>query len=152
MAQPIPSLDFMTAVKLAFARIKDMEGRSRRSEFWWFYLFSQLLGLVTCGIGGLVCFIPMMAVTVRRLHDTGRSGWWFFLFIILVFIISFVLNPIIVAGSATGRINLMDSSSTMVGIICACALVVIMSIILIVFYCTDSDQGENKYGPSPKYQ
>ena len=73
-------------------------GRARRMEYWFFFLFnfliSILLGLVDAvtgtlnaetGVGlfsaiyGLAVLIPGIAVTVRRLHDTGRSGWWFLL-------------------------------------------------------------------------
>ena len=71
------------------------EGRARRKEYWFFVLFNVLvsmalgfvdwltgninpdtgLGLLS-GIYGLGVMIPGMAVSVRRLHDTGRSGWW----------------------------------------------------------------------------
>ena len=70
-------------------------GRARRSEYWYFFLFniiiSVLLALVdgmtgsldmATGIGllggiyALAVLVPGIAVTVRRLHDTGRSGWW----------------------------------------------------------------------------
>ena len=76
-------------------------GRARRMEYWFFFLFnfliSILLGLVDAvtgtlnaeaGVGlfgaiyGLAVLIPGIAVTVRRLHDTGRSGWWFLLIFI----------------------------------------------------------------------
>jgi len=70
-------------------------GRARRKELWYFFLFniivSAVLGIIdgttgSFGIEGggglltavyaLAVFIPGMAVAVRRLHDTGRSGWW----------------------------------------------------------------------------
>ena len=70
-------------------------GRARRSEYWFFVLFNLLFGLiliaidvsldffnaqlgigVLSGIYSLFVLIPSIAVTVRRLHDTGRSGWW----------------------------------------------------------------------------
>ncbi len=78
-------------------------GRARRMEYWFFFLFnfliSILLGLVDAATGtfnaeagvglfgvmyGLAVLIPGIAVTVRRLHDTGRSGWWFLLIFIPV--------------------------------------------------------------------
>jgi uncharacterized membrane protein YhaH (DUF805 family) len=85
-------------------------GRARRSEYWWWYLFvtivfvvagalDQAIGLtysdLTLGggwlatIAGLVFLIPNLAVGVRRLHDTGRTGWW--LLIGLVPVIGFVV-------------------------------------------------------------
>lgn len=69
-------------------------GRARRAEYWWFFLFNLLAsvalsiidsvtGLVTAGgigilgtIYALAVLIPGLAVLVRRLHDTNRSGWW----------------------------------------------------------------------------
>ena len=65
------------------------DGRARRKEFWMFALFNFViaaaLGLVgrVIGLGGalqalysLGVLIPSLAVSVRRMHDTGRSGWW----------------------------------------------------------------------------
>lgn len=65
------------------------EGRASRTEYWMFSLFNFLiaiaLGVVESiiatggtiyGLYALLIFIPSIAVTIRRLHDTGRSGWW----------------------------------------------------------------------------
>ncbi|MFZ7343963.1 DUF805 domain-containing protein [Avibacterium volantium] len=65
-------------------------GRARRKEFWWFtavdFLLYVILGLLDIvllnndfgfsGVYGLATLIPSLAVRVRRLHDTDRSGWW----------------------------------------------------------------------------
>ncbi|MCW9709710.1 DUF805 domain-containing protein [Avibacterium sp. 21-586] len=65
-------------------------GRARRKEFWWFtavdFLLYVILGLLDfvllnndfgfSGVYGLATLIPSLAVKVRRLHDTDRSGWW----------------------------------------------------------------------------
>lgn len=64
-------------------------GRARRKEYWMFVLFYTLFGFVfnildalleTGGVLGLLFalahFVPALAVTCRRFHDTGRSGWW----------------------------------------------------------------------------
>ena len=82
---------FVTALK-SYAVFS---GRSRRSEYWYFGLFYLIFYAVaavvdvmtgsferTSGIGvctaivALALLIPSISVTVRRLHDTGRSGWW----------------------------------------------------------------------------
>ncbi len=99
------------------------EGRSRRKEYWMFFLFnfiiSFVLGFVEGLVGGpgilyliyaLAVFIPGLAVTVRRLHDIGKSGWW-----ILIGIV-----PLIGA------------------------------IVLLIFAVMDSQPGDNEYGPNPK--
>ena len=70
-------------------------GRSRRMEYWYFVLFNIIVGIVLAGIDALLgtfsstsnigllsgiyslaVLIPTLAVTVRRLHDIDRSGWW----------------------------------------------------------------------------
>ena len=65
-------------------------GRARRSEFWWYALFQFAVmlaaGLIDgvlfrghqfiSGLAGLALIVPNIAVSVRRLHDTSRSGWW----------------------------------------------------------------------------
>ena len=57
----------------------NFEGRARREEVWMFWLFNLLFSFVP--IFNFVLFfwsiIPGLAVAVRRLHDTGRSGWWY---------------------------------------------------------------------------
>ncbi|MFC7218135.1 DUF805 domain-containing protein [Streptomyces polyrhachis] len=72
-------------------------GRARRKEYWMFTLFTTIVAMVLLGIGAagaaadvpalfalvavyyVATIIPSLAVTVRRLHDTGRSGGWFFI-------------------------------------------------------------------------
>lgn len=63
-------------------------GRARRKEYWMFTLFNIIVSIVLSIITGfiglpeiailysLAVFLPSIAVAIRRLHDTGRSGWW----------------------------------------------------------------------------
>jgi len=85
-------MNFPEAVRSALRGYATFSGRARRSEFWFFYLFltlSQFAAAILDGalfglnrmapigaIVGLGLLLPMFAVTVRRLHDVGRSGWW----------------------------------------------------------------------------
>jgi len=69
-------------------RYAQFTGRARRQEYWMFLLFNVIIavviGFVDAVIGWgvlgflytLAVLIPGIAVTVRRLHDTGRTGWW----------------------------------------------------------------------------
>ena len=72
-------------------------GRARRKEYWMFFLFNILIAvgiaiiesiIGTGGILGIIfslaMLVPGIAVTVRRLHDTGRSGWWILISLIPV--------------------------------------------------------------------
>ncbi len=99
--------DFAWAVKTCFAKYSTFSGRARRKEFWYWYLFtclttiagfllSCLLALISAamgaaeifvilnGIWSLIIFLPNLAVTVRRLHDVGHSGWYYLIAIIPV--------------------------------------------------------------------
>jgi len=75
-------------------------GRARRSEFWWFTLINAIVGAalglidtvifgvnygILSGLYGLAVLIPTIAVAVRRLHDTNRSGWWLLIGLIPLF-------------------------------------------------------------------
>lgn len=82
----------------AYRRYADFEGRSSRAEYWLFALFlwltvlaAELVASLAGAIGGkileavvmlpaalflLASLVPGIAVAIRRLHDTGRSGWW----------------------------------------------------------------------------
>ena len=119
------NMDFMTAVKSCFSNYITFRGRASRAEFWYFFLFLVLGSMVTIlldgavfptqmlsplnSIFGLVTVLPWLAVSVRRLHDADRSGWW----TMLAFI-------------------------PLLGII-----------VLIVWYCTAGDRGDNRYGADP---
>ena len=93
----------------AFKKYAVFEGRSRRREFWFFTLFvyivlfvlyvvDYMLGTgILSTIFGLAVLIPSLAVGARRLHDTGRSGWWQLLYLLpaigaIVLIVFFVLD------------------------------------------------------------
>jgi len=85
------------AIDKAFKNYLNFSGRSNRSEFWYFFLFILLgnflthlidtyiigyhpeeMGMVS-GIFFLATAIPQLSLTFRRLHDIGKSGWWFLL-------------------------------------------------------------------------
>ena len=51
-------------------------GRASRTEYWTFMFISIWVELTTWGLGIFVIIIPLLSVTVRRLHDINRSGWW----------------------------------------------------------------------------
>ena len=122
-------MEFKEAILTVFNNYANFSGRSRRSEYWYFALFTGVVsgalssirqafgdgaigtffGLVA-GLFSLVVLVPGLAVAWRRLHDTGRSGgYWFF-----------VLIPIV------------------------------GWIIVLVWLAQDSQPGVNQYGPNPK--
>ncbi len=78
---------FIDPIKNHYA---DFDGRIGRQEFWMFILFSFLLNVilevidieVLAMVVSLALFVPNIALASRRLHDTGRSGWWQLLWLI----------------------------------------------------------------------
>ena len=107
-------MTFLDAIKNAFIKCFDFKSRSSRSEFWYFYLFTTILGFIGIQIDRLfsleilglqltqninevailgpsyiflyfLFFIPSLSLYIRRLHDIDRSGWW-----LLIIIIPFV--------------------------------------------------------------
>jgi len=89
-------MTFTEAVKTCLVeKYATFSGRAPRSEYWYLTLFGYLLSLLIffigytfnspelmMGISLVVClifFVPGLAVSIRRLHDTGRSGWWLLL-------------------------------------------------------------------------
>lgn len=83
-------MGFMDAVKAGFKGYVDFNGTSTRPAFWYFVLFMFLVYIVAFAIdaglfGGapvlytvaaLGLLLPNLAVSIRRLHDMGKSGWW----------------------------------------------------------------------------
>jgi len=94
-------MGFGEAIRQVFSKYATFSGRARRAEYWWFALFSLLvsIGLQALDIAlfglpqnpgdpppnlfgalfSLAILLPSLAVWVRRLHDVGRSGWWWLL-------------------------------------------------------------------------
>ncbi|MDQ1249195.1 MAG: hypothetical protein QG597_3569 [Actinomycetota bacterium] len=141
-------MGFVGSVKSCFSKYATFSGRARRSEFWWFYLFTLIVGIVAYVIdrlvgwnvttndvivngetytvasaynpgwiqvvAGLAVLLPMIAVSVRRLHDRDASGWWWWL-------------------------QLLN---------CLCGLGTL--ILVFAFYIQPGTAGANKYGPDPK--
>ena len=91
---------------LPLKRYAEFSGRSRRSEYWWYTLLLVLMSIVVRLLfgaspdplnpfafpqifGGWLSFllvvatiIPSLGVAVRRLHDRGKSGWWYFILLV----------------------------------------------------------------------
>lgn len=115
-------MSFIEAVRSVLTKYATFSGRARRSEYWWFSVFVNLVSILAMAVDiangfqvftlavALVCVVPGLAVTVRRLHDTDRSAWWL------------LINLVPLLGA----------------------------IALLVFLTQDST-GKNRFGPSPKF-
>lgn len=76
-------MNFIEAVKSVVTNYANFNGRSMRSEYWWYFLFSiicsQGLSFISPSVSlvfSLATIIPSIAVAVRRMHDVGKSGWF----------------------------------------------------------------------------
>ena len=76
-------MTFAESVRTCLSKYVDFNGVASRSEFWWFFLFQIVVVVVlsfvsqlVADIAALALLLPSLAVGARRLHDTGRSGWW----------------------------------------------------------------------------
>lgn len=93
-------MSFATAIATCFAKYVDFDGRASRAEFWWFYLFTTLIGWlallvdnsgVVSAILNLAFLLPVLAAGARRLHDTGKSGWWQLLILTIIGVIPLIV-------------------------------------------------------------
>ena len=107
----MPLVDYWKLVVLQ--RYAKFDGRASRAEYWWFYLGNFIVLFVLAALGrasslfvvlyvvyALALIVPTLAVAVRRLHDTGKSGWWLLIgliplagFIILIVFLATAGNP-----------------------------------------------------------
>ncbi len=84
-------MSFTESVTTCFRKYVTFSGRAPRSEFWWFVLFmiiifgggegfklttGSIFNVRIDGILSVIFLLPSIAVATRRLHDTGKSGWW----------------------------------------------------------------------------
>ena len=105
----------------------------------------------------LILFIPSLAVQTRRLHDTGRSGWWIVGGMVASMAFStaelFVLGDVSHGSSFTTLQQAFNVSTAGAIVMLSFKLVQAgLNLAIFVFSLFDSQRGENKYGPSPKYQ
>jgi uncharacterized membrane protein YhaH (DUF805 family) len=115
-------MTFFEAIASGFSNYVNFSGRAVRSEYWYWFLFSLICGIVTVildvvlfpdnalsplnALFNLFTFLPSLAVGARRLHDIDRTGWWLLIML------------------------------TIIGLI-----------VLIVWFCQKSDPGPNRFGP-----
>ncbi len=139
-------------------RYADFSGRAPRAEYWWYFLGTMIAYIVvmivenivgldgTVGPYGPLSLIlmlgllgPGLAVTVRRLHDTNRSGWW-----ILIAVIPYFILGVLAAGTiASGSMGAMAS----VGLLGLVAMA--GAIVLLVFMVLPGTKGDNRFGADP---
>lgn len=177
VVREMPQLTFGEAVKTCLKKYADFSGRARRSEYWFFYLFYILVVVVASFVfvilgllgmpkiigtfGNLVVtlgfILPQYAVMFRRLHDTGRSGWWiggYLLFglVVAAQVVFVALDYVQYGGMGMMCEFVTENVGAFVGLLLTGGIAVVWNIALIVLCVLDSKPEANKYGPSPKYK
>jgi uncharacterized membrane protein YhaH (DUF805 family) len=102
--------------QVVLERYAQFTGRARRAEYWWFSLATLIVGVVLSVLGAvssiflilyyvyaLAVLIPSLAVGIRRLHDTDRSGWW--LLIALIPLVGAIVLIVFLATDSTRGTN-----------------------------------------------
>ena len=97
-------MNFTQSIEVCFKKFSVFDGRSRKSEFWWFQLFyvivlvigmilDSLLGYteIFYWVGYIICLLPALAVGSRRLHDTNRTGWWQLLYLTFIGVVVLIV-------------------------------------------------------------
>ena len=170
-----PMMTIQESVKTCIRKYADFSGRATRAEYWWWVLATTVAGFAIGAIDGfinsvtgpysfsplsaifgLAVLLPDLAVTARRLHDTGRSGWWQ-----LVWFVVAVLGAIpLVIGVAATIISAMSGDSwwghpsfwipVIIG--AAVSFLIWLGIFIwwIVWMVQQGQPGPNHYGPDPR--
>jgi len=145
-------MNFIESVRVCLLEYAVFKGRSRRSEFWWFQLFCILIAIVASVLDTAIfgfsdavitplatsfdvaTIIPLTAVTARRLHDVGKSGWLqlpnflFYLLYLEGYVSDSIMNWLYVSMGFAG----------------------IYFLWLLYHLVRDSNPGQNAYGRNPK--
>jgi uncharacterized membrane protein YhaH (DUF805 family) len=170
---------------LPLRRYAEFHGRSRRREYWLWVLFKFLLGACLVLLAGLMgisghiggvgvvallrmliffaILIPDIAVSVRRMHDINRSGWWIMM-PVAVGAGASALYLLVAGGSLSAEIQtlvavsqtndpelfLSGMTALIVPMIWVSGPILLAKIVTLVFRCTPGTHGDNRFGPDPK--
>jgi uncharacterized membrane protein YhaH (DUF805 family) len=147
---------------LPFTKFTILKGRASRAEYWWFMLFGLIVNAATYvldylidnaglivgkGHGGyftvvaaVVLILPQITVSVRRLHDVGRAGWW-------------LLVPLVLGAAAGVSAAMTDGDVGGTGMsLPALALLgasVLATLLIFVWSIMRGTPGDNRYGANP---
>ena len=161
-------MNFWTAVKSCFRQYVGFSGRAARSEYWLWVLFCGVISAVLHGLEGgaaqgspgpigsawsLATFLPGLAVAVRRLHDTGRSGWWLALPLAVMAVLGLAVGAVMVemqaaGGAVTPSVTAAVSPKLVALLFAAAAWLVVVGLFL-VWFCSRGTAGPNRHGEDP---
>lgn len=158
------NVDFITAIKLFFANYANFRGRSTRAEYWFVQLFGFIVSMALSFTGivylswlfALAIIVPSLALTTRRFHDAGYSGWWvlgFYVAMLVLLIIAFASIGYLALAHANDPEALSEAIKDNLAahvvpfLICAigCCVIGIWMLVIEV----KPSVPDNQYGPDP---
>ena len=170
-----PMMPFPEAIKSCLRQYVGFRGRATRAEYWWWVLgttvVSMLLSIidgVLFGFGddiqifsslfGLAVLLPGLAVTARRLHDIGRSGWWQLVWIVagilavIPLIIGVVasLGGMFILSGGEGDFSMAAIAPLIIGLLISAAIWVGLAVWIIWWMVKQGPAGPNQHGPDPR--
>ena len=160
------------AVRTCLWKYARFSGRARRSEYWWFALFvvvvafalsfvdAALFGGGTAtvdasprqpitGIFQLATLLPMLAAGWRRMHDSGRPGWYVLAPLLFTFAFMFFM---LIGVTGVAALGLDEAAFGMLGmglLIAAILCQIVLTVLMIWWLTRPSEPGDNRYGPNP---
>ncbi len=162
------------AVKQVLRKYADFNGRAARSEYWWWvlatFIFGMALGTLDAFIVSIIdqewassplttifhlaILLPNLAVSARRLHDIGKSGWWVLVWFVLAVIgwipavVGFVLW--LLGGALEGQFDSGSFVPLIVGGAITLLLALGLLLWIILWMARQGESGPNRYGPDPR--
>ena len=175
MTQTKPMMTFPNAVKTCLRKYSDFSGRATRAEYWWWVLAvligssiftavdSSIASLSGPGYGpfatifSLAIILPEVAVTARRLHDIGKSGWWQLAWVAISLLsLIFIVVGLVISRSPDGfTFNLPsgDEGSFLLLLLgFAITLLIWLGVFIwsLIWLISQGQADTNHYGPDPR--
>ena len=183
--QTKPMMTIQESVKQCLRKYADFGGRAARAEFWWWVLATTIVSMAFSAVdtfigafsGGyyfsllgtifsLAILLPSLAVTSRRLHDIGKTGWWqlaWYIIAVIGWIALAVGFIIVVIGLAVGGYFEVDSAEQffnnlpyeswiplLIGLLITLAINLAVLVWAIVWMARQGQTGPNRFGPDPR--
>ena len=176
--QTRPMMTIQESVRTCIRKYADFSGRATRAEYWWWVLATLIVSFALGAIDGFVnsisgykafsplsvvfgiaVLLPDLAVTCRRLHDIGKSGWWQLLWFIvgIIAVIPLVVGIVVGVVAAFAGDGSWESLAkpefwipVAAGILVAVVIWIGLVVWWLVWMAKQGQPGPNRYGPDPR--
>ena len=185
--QSKPMMTIQESVRTCIRKYAHFSGRATRAEYWWWVLATTLVGFAIGAVDGVInvvmnaaigygysplstifslaILLPNLAVTARRLHDIGKSGWWQLAWWLIaglgwiIFVIALAISLIsIFSGADFDRgmegffrsVGFGDFVPAIIGLAIAIIVTLAVFIWVLVWMIRQGQTGPNRFGPDPR--